>query len=114
MAKAAAAGRLRKELSKIMRNPPEYMCASPAEENILKWYYLISLPEDHDSPYAGGVYAGRLLFPASYPLKPPGVIMDTPSGRFDPGKRICLSMSDFVSCPALACTSVPACSHPVP
>jgi len=47
------------------------------------------------TPYEGGVYHGKLLFPKEYPLKPPGVMMLTPSGRFQPNRRLCLSMSDF-------------------
>lgn len=68
-----------------------------------------------DSPYAGGEYHGVLLFPSEYPFKPPGIKvrspscaacdrlltkalfdqMYTPSGRFQPDKKICFSMSDF-------------------
>lgn len=67
-----------------------------------------------DSSYAGGEYYGVLLFPAEYPFKPPGIKvgvfvhfavmpdlqiasskMYTPSGRFQPDKKICFSMSDF-------------------
>jgi ubiquitin-conjugating enzyme E2 J2 len=36
-----------------------------------------------------------LLFPSEYPFKPPGIKMFTPSGRFQPDKKICFSMSDF-------------------
>mmetsp|Transcript_408 Transcript_408/g.431 ORF Transcript_408/g.431 Transcript_408/m.431 type:complete len:133 (-) Transcript_408:7-405(-) len=28
-------------------------------------------------------------------MAPPSIIMHTPSGRFDPGQRICTSMSDY-------------------
>ncbi len=64
-----------------------------------------------DSPFAGGEYHGVLLFPPEYPFKPPGIKartytsarrsdltfmqMLTPSGRFQPDKKICFSMSDF-------------------
>ncbi|THU76639.1 UBC-like protein [Dendrothele bispora CBS 962.96] len=48
-----------------------------------------------DSPFAGGEYHGVLMFPSEYPFKPPGIKMLTPSGRFSPDKKICLSMSDF-------------------
>jgi ubiquitin-conjugating enzyme E2 J2 len=47
------------------------------------------------TPYAGGIYHGKLIFPRDYPLKPPSVMMLTPSGRFQPNRRLCLSMSDF-------------------
>ena len=41
------------------------------------------------------MYHGRIVFPAQYPFKPPSISMLTPSGRFEPGARLCLSMSDF-------------------
>ena len=37
--------------------------------------------------YSGGVYHGRLLFPPEYPLKPPGIMMITPNGRFECNTR---------------------------
>lgn len=36
-----------------------------------------------------------IMFPSEYPFKPPGIKMLTPSGRFQPDKKICFSMSDF-------------------
>lgn len=48
-----------------------------------------------DSPYAGGVYHGKLVFPPQYPFKPPSIQMHTPNGRFKTDTRLCLSMSDF-------------------
>ena len=48
-----------------------------------------------DTPYEGGHYWGKLIFPKEYPLKPPSVMMLTPNGRFKTGRRLCLSMSDF-------------------
>ena len=44
---------------------------------------------------AGGVYHGKLLFPAAYPFKPPSILMLTPSGRFAVNQRLCLSLSDY-------------------
>jgi ubiquitin-conjugating enzyme E2 J2 len=35
------------------------------------------------------------MFPKEYPLKPPGIQMITPSGRFYPKQRICLTISDY-------------------
>ena len=48
-----------------------------------------------DSPFEGGFYLGRIMFPKEYPMKPPGIEMMTPNGRFQTNKRICMSMSDF-------------------
>ncbi|KAE8792925.1 putative ubiquitin-conjugating enzyme E2 33 [Hordeum vulgare] len=47
------------------------------------------------TPFEGGYYYGKLKFPSDYPFKAPSISMTTPSGRFAPHKRICLSMSDF-------------------
>jgi len=38
---------------------------------------------------------GKLLFPPEYPLKPPGIELVTPNGRFKENVRICMSMSDY-------------------
>ncbi|KAH0058642.1 ubiquitin-protein ligase, partial [Aureobasidium melanogenum] len=48
-----------------------------------------------DTPYAGGQYWGTLVFPPDYPFAPPAIRMHTPSGRFQPSTRLCLSISDF-------------------
>jgi len=48
-----------------------------------------------EDPYSGGFYHGVLRFPSEYPLRPPSVLMFTPSGRFKTNRRLCLSMSDF-------------------
>lgn len=87
--------RLTRELRAIEKNPltnPK-VYTTPLESNILEWHYVI---EGHEnSPYEGGFYWGKLVFPKEYPLKPPSVIMLTPNGRFTTGRRLCLSMSDF-------------------
>lgn len=55
----------------------------------------LTTPGAKGSPYEGGYYHGKLKFPPEYPLKPPSILMLTPSGRFKPNTRLCLSMSDF-------------------
>jgi len=35
------------------------------------------------------------MFPTDYPFAPPAIKMHTPSGRFQPSTRLCLSISDF-------------------
>eukprot|EP01134_Creolimax_fragrantissima_P003896 CFRG3896T1 len=76
-----------------MKSPPPYITAVPLPSNILEWHYCIKGPED--SPYVGGYYHGKILFPKDYPYKPPGIMMITPSGRFQTNTRLCLSLSDF-------------------
>ena len=63
--------RLRKELRNIMREPPPHITARPLPNNILKWYFVLEGPAH--TPYAGGLYLGRLTFPEQYPYKPPGM-----------------------------------------
>jgi len=87
--------RLTKELRALQKDPikePKITC-SPLENNILELHYVIE--GSHGTPYENGIYHGKLLFPQDYPLRPPSVIMLTPSGRFQPSRRLCLSMSDF-------------------
>jgi ubiquitin-conjugating enzyme E2 J2 len=87
--------RLTKELRALQKDPmvDPVIRVAPNERNILEMHYVIE--GSKGTPYEGGVYHGKLLFPKEYPLKPPGVMMMTPSGRFQPGRRLCLSMSDF-------------------
>ncbi|KAJ7330532.1 UBC-like protein [Mycena albidolilacea] len=93
MASKVAHKRLTKEYVAMQKESPPFCWATPDEKNILTWNFLIRGPSD--SPYAGGEYHGILQFPPEYPFKPPGIKMLTPSGRFEPDKKICLSMSDF-------------------
>ncbi|RDA90914.1 hypothetical protein CP533_4442, partial [Ophiocordyceps camponoti-saundersi (nom. inval.)] len=84
---------LTREYMTISENPPPYIVAHPSESNILEWHYIITGPED--TPYHGGQYWGTLMFPPDYPFAPPAIRMHTPSGRFQPSTRLCLSISDF-------------------
>ena len=89
---ANAARRLKKEHLKLLKEPLPGIELHPHPENILEWHYML-LPSE--APYRGGCYVGKLLFPQEYPLKPPGVLMLTPSGRFEVNQRICTSFSDY-------------------
>ena len=93
MAPAMATKRLRKELIKLQTEPPPGVLAEPDESNILKWFYVIRGPTE--TPYEGGVYVGKLIFPSEYPMKAPSIHVLTPSGRFQINTKICMSMSDF-------------------
>lgn len=98
MASPLATKRLQRELKALHKSPLQNpkIVAVPNESNILEWHYVLEGPtDDPNSPYKGGIYHGKLIFPREYPYKPPGVIMLTPNGRFKPNRRLCLSMSDF-------------------
>jgi len=94
MGERAALTRLRREYSNIQSEKIPHIVARPTEKNMLAWHYVLhDLPAE--TPYNGGVYWGKLVFPKEYPLKPPAIYMLTPSGRFETNSRLCLSMSDF-------------------
>ena len=85
--------RLKVEHLNLLKEPVPYVLARPKEDNILEWRFLIQGTEGTD--YEGGFYHGKLEFPPQYPMKPPGIMFCTPSGRFEINKRVCLTISDF-------------------
>lgn len=85
--------RLHKEHKDILENPNPNFVAEPDPDNLFHWHYCIYNLKD--CPYEGGFYHGMLKFPNEYPMKPPSVIMITPSGRFECNERICLTISDW-------------------
>jgi ubiquitin-conjugating enzyme E2 J2 len=94
MVERQAIVRLSREYQLLDANPNPQFAARPSESDMLTWHYvLVNLPKE--SPYYGGQYHGKLIFPRDYPLKPPSILMCTPSGRFEVNKRLCLSMSDY-------------------
>ena len=64
--------------------------AAPLEDNLFEWHFTVRGPEDTDfqvsSGYLkihyincvqGGIYHGRIIVPAEYPMKPPDIIFLT-------------------------------------
>ena len=67
--------------------------AAPLEENLFEWHFTVRGPEDSDFQVRkyfsgnlrvnilflsqGGIYHGRILVPAEYPMKPPDIILLT-------------------------------------
>ncbi|XP_062575047.1 ubiquitin-conjugating enzyme E2 J2-like [Saccostrea cucullata] len=88
-----ATARLKQDYMRIMKDPVPYVRALPLPSNILEWHYIVTGPEK--SPYEGGIYHGKLIFPREFPFKPPSIYMITPNGRFKCNTRLCLSISDF-------------------
>jgi len=88
-----ATARLKQDFMRIVRDPVPYIQAQPVPSNILEWHYIVTGPEN--SPYEGGVFHGKLVFPREFPFKPPSIYMITPNGRFKCNTRLCLSISDF-------------------
>jgi hypothetical protein len=92
--------RIQRELAQGSSAPDLITSRPSGPEDLLTLHYALRGPVD--TPYEGGVYHGLLKFPDDYPLKPPGIIMLTPSGRFEVGMRLCLSMSECVGLAAAA------------
>ncbi|KAJ5218906.1 uncharacterized protein N7498_001005 [Penicillium cinerascens] len=85
--------RLLKESTDLHKNPSPYFTAGPVDEsNLHDWHFTLAGPPS-PSPYAGGLYHGRITFPPTYPLRPPSFRFLTPSARFEVNREICLSIS---------------------
>lgn len=80
-----------KEFSSLNNSPSSFFHAQPLESDLFEWHFTVRGPPD--TAFEEGLYHGRILLPADYPLKPPEIIMLTPNGRFEVGKRICLSVT---------------------
>lgn len=83
------------ELSSSSANPtPAFHAAPVSDADLHEWHFTLVGPPS-PSPYAGGIYHGRITLPPTYPLKPPNFRFLTPSGRFETNREICLSISGF-------------------
>ncbi|QGA14675.1 hypothetical protein EYB26_002331 [Talaromyces marneffei] len=81
------------ELSESSPFPSPHFCAHPvSDSNLFDWHFTLAGPPA-PSPYAGGIYHGRIVLPPTYPLRPPSFRFLTPSGRFEVNREICLSIS---------------------
>ncbi len=89
----SAIKRLSREYAGIQKEPIENVLIKPHVDNMLTWYFVIK--GHKDTPYDGGFYAGKIIFPAEYPFKAPDIIILTPTGRFEVGKKICLSYTAY-------------------
>ncbi|KAF4025223.1 hypothetical protein G4228_017162 [Cervus hanglu yarkandensis] len=74
-----------------LKDPTDHYHAQPLEDNLFEWHFTVRGPPDSD--FDGGVYHGRIVLPPEYPMKPPSIILLTANGRFEVGKKICLSIS---------------------
>ncbi|OJJ51230.1 hypothetical protein ASPZODRAFT_127260 [Penicilliopsis zonata CBS 506.65] len=85
--------RLMKEAAELSNSPSPHFHAHPvSDSNLFDWHFTLAGPPS-PSPYAQGIYHGRIVLPAAYPLRPPSFRFLTPSGRFEVNREICLSIS---------------------
>ena len=68
--------RLQKELSEIQKDTPENCSAGLNNTNdLFNWDATIIGPTE--TPYEGGIFYLKMLFPADYPFKPPKITFNT-------------------------------------
>lgn len=58
-----------------LKEPTEEYWAHPLDDNLFEWHFTVQGPPATD--FEGGVYHGRILLPAEYPMKPPNIILIT-------------------------------------
>jgi ubiquitin-conjugating enzyme E2 J1 len=93
MAQTPAAKRIMRESREMNEaGPNPDFSARPLEDNIFEWHFTIRGPPG--TAFEGGRYHGRITLPPEYPFKPPSILLLNASGRFEVGKKICLSVSD--------------------
>ncbi|CAH3152396.1 unnamed protein product [Pocillopora meandrina] len=89
----AALKRLMAEYKQLTLNSPEGILAGPlSEENFFEWEALITGPEG--TPFEGGVFTTRLVFPPDYPLSPPKMkfTCEMFHPNVYPDGRVCISI----------------------
>jgi len=90
--RSPAVKRLMREAKELSEATSDYY-AQPLSDNLFEWHFTVRGPSDTE--FDGGVYHGRIILPPEYPMKPPNIIILTPNGRFETGKKICLSISGY-------------------
>jgi ubiquitin-conjugating enzyme E2 J1 len=85
--------RIMKEVKELSEDTCVDYAAWPLDENIFEFHFTVRGPRD--SPFEGGMYHGKILLPPEYPFKPPHFYFLTPSGRFEVGRKICLTISSY-------------------
>ncbi|MES1921956.1 Ubiquitin-conjugating enzyme E2 4, partial [Bonamia ostreae] len=100
--------RLRKELEKLEKDPPFTCSAGPIDEekNFFKWRAIIMGPKA--TPYDGGIFELKLIFPHNYPFKPPSVRFVTPvfHCNIDQSGHICMDILNSKWSPILTVSSL--------
>ncbi|KAL2119422.1 hypothetical protein VTJ04DRAFT_6383 [Mycothermus thermophilus] len=83
--------RILREAHELTTSPSPDYHAAPLESDLFEWHFTLRGPPN--SPFERGIYHGRITLPPTYPLRPPSFRFLTPSGRFEPNREICLSIS---------------------
>jgi ubiquitin-conjugating enzyme E2 D/E len=98
--------RLQRELIEIQKDTPVNCSAGPNNNDLFNWEATIIGPTE--TPYEGGIFKLKILFPADYPFKPPKITFETriyhPNINANGG--ICLDILKDQWSPALNITKV--------
>ena len=98
--------RLQKEVTEIQKDTPVNCSAGPNNNDLFNWEATIIGPTE--TPYEGGIFKLKILFPADYPFKPPKITFETriyhPNINSNGG--ICLDILKDQWSPALNITKV--------
>ena len=102
----SSANRIQKELSLLIKDPPENCSAGPVDDDIFHWKGTIMGPTE--TVYEGGVFNLDIQFPKNYPFKPPKVRFQTKiyHPNINSGGFICLDIFKDNWSPALTISKV--------
>jgi len=98
--------RIQKELQEFRKDCPLNCSAGPIADDIFRWEGIIVGPDD--TPYAGGIFDMKILFPVDYPFKPPTVTFSTKiyHPNINHAGGICLDILKTQWSPALTISKV--------
>ncbi len=99
--------RLQRELTEIEKDTPVNCSAAPIQSSdLFTWQATIIGPTE--TPYEGGVFKLKILFPTDYPFKPPKITFETPiyHPNVNSNGSICLDILKDQWSPALSITKV--------
>ncbi|ETS59459.1 hypothetical protein PaG_06377 [Moesziomyces aphidis] len=91
--KSSAVKRILSEARELANDSSDLYSASPLEDNMFEWHFTLRGPANTE--FANGLYHGRILLPAEYPMRPPNLMLLTPNGRWELNKKICLTFTGF-------------------
>ncbi|BEI86044.1 hypothetical protein CcaverHIS002_0603310 [Cutaneotrichosporon cavernicola] len=86
--RSSAVKRIMQEAAEATDPDTDGFVATPLESDIFEWH--CTLRGVKGTEYEGGLYHLRILLPASYPMSAPDIVLLTPNGRFELGKKICI------------------------
>lgn len=67
--------RIVQEAKELAECDSDEFVAQPMEDDVFDWHFTIRGSDE--TPFAGGIYHGRIILPPDYPHKPPQFIFMT-------------------------------------